>query len=241
MFHDVVWDQIKIRRFWDYQGSKPQESQLYFGAMFGDAVLNYAHGRVSLDGLVLDCGCGPGYFSEKLLARHATVLAIEGSEESINMAKKRLGGQRKLVDIRQGDVTQLPCEDQAVDTVFLLEVLEHLDSFTRAQAISELFRVLRPSGKVLVSVPYNEDLARQKVACPDCGCVFHVRQHQASFSEKSLEAYLRDSGFYVEEVCALNWSHLMGNGLTRSLRRALRLLRRDNRLPHLVALARRAE
>ncbi|MBP1152814.1 class I SAM-dependent methyltransferase [Methylocaldum sp. RMAD-M] len=239
MYYEIIWDETKIKKFWNYEGSKPEASQVYFGAMFGDAVLKYATGRVPLNGVVLDCGCGPGYFSEKLLARHATVVAVEGSEESVNMVKQRLGGQRNLVDVRQGDVTRLPCEDQFADAVFLLEVLEHLDNSARMQALSEIFRVLKPCGKLLVSVPYDEDLVRGKVACPACGCVFHRVQHQASFNKESLEAQLSDSGFCVEEIRALNWSDLLGNPLIRGLRKMRRLLRRENRFPHLVAVARR--
>jgi SAM-dependent methyltransferase len=239
MYHDVIWDETKIKRFWNYEGSKPESSQVYFGAMFGEAVLKYALGRVPLDGIVLDCGCGPGYFSEKLLARGTAVLAVEGSEESVNVAKKRLGRQRNLVDIRQGDVTCLPCEDQSVDAVFLLEVLEHLDNSARNRALSELFRVLKPSGKILVSVPNDEDLVRDKVACPDCGCIFHRIQHQASFNGETMNALLSSSGFCVEEIRVLNWSDLLGNRLIRGLRKIRRFLQGQNRFPHLVAVARR--
>jgi SAM-dependent methyltransferase len=239
MFAEVVWDQTKARRFWDYQGSKPEASQVYFGAMFGDAILKYAAGRIPLDGVVLDCGCGPGHFLERLLTKHVTAVAVDGSERSVNIVKERLGGRRNLIDVKQADVTRLPCEDQSIDAVFLLEVLEHLDDSSRVQALAEIFRVLKPCGKVLVSVPYDEDLVREKVACPECGCVFHRVQHQASFNENSLQAELVESGFCVEEIRALSWSDLKSNKLMCCLRRLWRLLRRHSRLPHLVGVARR--
>ncbi|MCK9488484.1 MAG: class I SAM-dependent methyltransferase [Xanthomonadales bacterium] len=50
------------------------------------------------------------------------------------------------------DASRLPLADASIDTVLLLEVLEHLRH--PAQALSEIARVLRPGGQLLLTMPF---------------------------------------------------------------------------------------
>lgn len=50
------------------------------------------------------------------------------------------------------DASRLPLHDSSIDTVILLEVLEHLRH--PAQALSEIARVLRPGGHLLLTMPF---------------------------------------------------------------------------------------
>lgn len=50
------------------------------------------------------------------------------------------------------DASRLPLADASIDTVLLLEVLEHLRY--PAQALAEITRVLRPGGRLLLTVPF---------------------------------------------------------------------------------------
>ncbi len=51
-----------------------------------------------------------------------------------------------------GDASHLPLGDATVDTVVMLEVLEHLRH--PQQALAEIARVLRPGGRLLMSMPF---------------------------------------------------------------------------------------
>ncbi len=51
-----------------------------------------------------------------------------------------------------GDAARLPFPDACFDTVIMLEVLEHLRE--PHQALSEIARVVRPKGQVLLSMPF---------------------------------------------------------------------------------------
>ncbi|MBM4201875.1 MAG: class I SAM-dependent methyltransferase [Gammaproteobacteria bacterium] len=51
-----------------------------------------------------------------------------------------------------GDAERLPLRDGSVDTVMLMEVLEHLPD--PAAALHDVRRVLRPGGRLVVSVPF---------------------------------------------------------------------------------------
>lgn len=50
------------------------------------------------------------------------------------------------------DASRLPLRDASIDTVLMLEVLEHLRH--PAQALSEITRVLRPGGQLLLTMPF---------------------------------------------------------------------------------------
>ena len=87
---------------------------------------------------VLDAGCGEGLLVEDYAAR----LSIAGIDPNYASAH-----------VQQASLTALPFPDGSFDRALCLDVLEHLTFGEQSQAASELFRVLRPGGEALVSVP----------------------------------------------------------------------------------------
>jgi SAM-dependent methyltransferase len=87
---------------------------------------------------VLDAGCGEGILVEEF----AHQLAIEGIDSSYSSPL-----------VRRGSLTALPYESSSFDRALCLDVLEHLSFEEQPAALAELFRVLRPGGELLVSVP----------------------------------------------------------------------------------------
>jgi ubiquinone/menaquinone biosynthesis C-methylase UbiE len=87
---------------------------------------------------VLDAGCGEGVLVEEFHGR----LAIEGIDP--NYASDH---------VTRGSLTALPYGNAAFDRATCLDVLEHLTFEEQPKAIAELFRVIRPGGELLVSVP----------------------------------------------------------------------------------------
>src|SRR5688500_7444392 len=87
---------------------------------------------------VLDAGCGEGVLVDEYAGR----LAIEGIDPNY-------GSER----VRTGSLTALPFEDAVFDRALCLDVLEHLTFEEQPRALAELFRVLKPGGDLLVSVP----------------------------------------------------------------------------------------
>ena len=55
---------------------------------------------------------------------------------------------------------ELPFEDADFDVVLSLEMLEHLPAAIRPAALSEMFRVLRPGGRMIVTFPADESAAK---------------------------------------------------------------------------------
>lgn len=102
------------------------------------------------------------------------------------------------------DIRAIPCEENTFDSILCNHVLEHIPD--DSQAMSELYRVLKPGGWAILQVPISfllektfEDASitteeeRQKVF----GQIDHVRIYGKDYPEK-----LRQAGFLVKEF---NW------------------------------------
>jgi SAM-dependent methyltransferase len=108
---------------------------------------------------VLDMGCGGGRHAFEAWRRGATVVAFDYSEAELKDVRGVLGAMLAADELPHGerggsvngDALQLPFPDATFDVVIASEVLEHL--WDDERAISELVRVLTPSGRMAVTVP----------------------------------------------------------------------------------------
>ncbi|MFF1819491.1 class I SAM-dependent methyltransferase [Kribbella sp. NPDC058245] len=97
---------------------------------------------------VLDAGCGSGALSAELQARGAVVTSFDGSPGMVELARERLGPDA-VVDV--ADLTKpLPYADAQFDDAIASLVLHYFEDWTTP--LAELRRVLKPGGRLLVSV-----------------------------------------------------------------------------------------
>ena len=100
---------------------------------------------------ILDCGCGLGFYLMALsLLVPCRLCGLDSSLKSLAFAQKQLSQAR--VGLCLGNIYHLPYDDERFDKVLLVEVLEHLDD--DLAALGEVWRVLRPGGVLVVTVPY---------------------------------------------------------------------------------------
>jgi SAM-dependent methyltransferase len=98
---------------------------------------------------VLDVGCGTGVFAREVARRTGS----SGSVTGIDLSESMLGVARDMcpsVDFRQGSATNLPFEDAGFDVVVSSFMLMFIPE--PGLAIREMHRVLRPGGRLVVSV-----------------------------------------------------------------------------------------
>ena len=93
---------------------------------------------------VMDIGCGYGLILSHLESKGASAYGLEICKDIV---KNR--GKMKII---QGDCRDIPFKDNSFDYVMSFGVIEHLKDWDKA--ISEHFRICKPGGKVLISVPY---------------------------------------------------------------------------------------
>jgi SAM-dependent methyltransferase len=98
----------------------------------------------------LEVGAGLGVLSQMLCAHGVRYAGIEINPEACQQAQRRV---RSRDLIKQADAHHLPYAAKSFDVVVCLEVLEHLHDYRRA--LREIHRVLKPSGKLIASIPHR--------------------------------------------------------------------------------------
>ena len=160
--------------------------------LFGDTFYLWAVlGLIDPTLTVGDLGCGTGQIAETVAPYVRRVVAVDGSTEMLDAARKRLGNV-KNVDIRRGELEALPVKDGELDVAMLSLVLHY--SPDPARTLEEVARVCRPGGRVLVvdMLPHHHEDYQQSMG--------HV---WLGFSEKQIVKLLTGAGFEHARVRAL--------------------------------------
>jgi ubiquinone/menaquinone biosynthesis C-methylase UbiE len=102
---------------------------------------------------VLDIGCGECLLGQLLLRKEevANIVGIDACKAMVDMARVRLG---KQVELHVCNAEKMPFLDGEFDTVVLGQVLEHV--LNVGEVAEESMRVLKQGGRLIVSVPCNE-------------------------------------------------------------------------------------
>jgi ArsR family transcriptional regulator len=110
------------------------------------------------------------------------VVAVDASAEMLAAARRRLAGV-ETVELRRGDLEQLPVDDDELDVAVLFLVLHYI--VEPARALAEAARALRPGGRLLVvdMMPHDREEYRQQMG--------HV---WLGFAEAQLADLLREAG-----------------------------------------------
>lgn len=98
---------------------------------------------------VLDAACGVGYGTAYLAKDARQVLGIDVDSETIDYARRRYALPIVRFDVM--DLHELDLPDETFDTVITFETIEHV--FEPERALSELARVVRSSGTLIISTP----------------------------------------------------------------------------------------
>ena len=122
------------RHFW-FRGFKR-----FVGPLLAQATRGVTHARL------LDAGCGTGA-NLTFLSEYGTPFGLE-----LFWTGLRFGHERGVRRLTQGSVMRLPFATASVDVVLSFDVLYCLHESDEAAAISEMHRVLKPGGAVIVNV-----------------------------------------------------------------------------------------
>lgn len=147
---------------------------------------------------VLDLGCGAGEFSAALTEAGARPIGVDVAAEPLRRAAARVPG----LDLRRWpDGEPLPLDDSSVDVVWAGEVIEHVADL--APWLSEVRRVLRPRGALLLTTPHHGPLTLLRLALSRRRFAVHFEprsDHLRFFSPRTLRALLDDLGFDVAQL-----------------------------------------
>jgi ubiquinone/menaquinone biosynthesis C-methylase UbiE len=148
-------------------------------------------GDLAPDAPIIEVGCGDATFTSDLARFSSSVTAIDISAGQIEQNSGKLPGIKFL----QHDVAErFPFHDASFEVAWCSEVLEHL--FDPAFAMREMHRVLRPGGRLLVTVPYHGPLKNVLIALFKWDEHFTPSNpHIRFFSMGTLEKLARSAGF----------------------------------------------
>lgn len=125
---------------------------------------------------LLDVGCGVGAFLSVAQQRGWISSGLELGSESAQYAKN----ERKL-DVVEGSLFNAEYAPNSLDTVSMLEVIEHLES--PKHAVDNIFRWLKPDGLLFITTPNFDSLYRRVhgsswwvINCEDEHIVFFTRE-----------------------------------------------------------------
>jgi arsenite methyltransferase len=120
------------------------------------------------DETVLDAGCGRGLLLVGAARRLSTGRAVgvdiwqrraqSGNSPEAALGNAKIEGVEERVEVRDGDLRDLPFEDETFDVVLSVLVLNNIhDREEREGAVRELARVLKPDGRLTIVDIWNTD------------------------------------------------------------------------------------
>jgi SAM-dependent methyltransferase len=199
------------RQYEDFWADAPQDPEPWAWERRRSLLL----GEVRAGERVLDLGCGAGRFVAALRDAGAEGVGVELAEAAVERARRNA----PAADVRLVEPDgSLPLDHASVDLVWCSEVLEHVAD--TAHLLLEVRRVLRPGGRLLVTVPYHGRAKAALIALTRFDTHFDpLGQHLRFYTRSSLTATLRGSGFEAVRVRPWDGPPLLRTGLTGWARR----------------------
>ena len=137
---------------------------------------------------VLDFGCGHGIFLDLLENVASNTYGVERDKE---LFTDFYGKKSHQVFESLGELS-----DNSIDIIVSFDVIEHIES--PKEIISELYRVLKPNGKVYIGVPNQTDFLKEleETYLP----FFYHEAHVLYFNEESLSTLIQQKPFNIQSI-----------------------------------------
>lgn len=144
--------------------------------------------------LAADIGAGSGFVTEGLVRLGVRVIAVDQSQAMLEEMRKKFAGLEEVY-IRSGSGDGIPILDSSVDYVFANMYLHHVEK--PSQAISEMVRILKPGGRLVVT-----DLDEHEVE------FLRAEHHDRwlGFRRSDVEAWLANAGLQQAAVVSTDES-----------------------------------
>jgi 2-polyprenyl-3-methyl-5-hydroxy-6-metoxy-1,4-benzoquinol methylase len=149
---------------------------------------------------VLDVGCGEGQLTAELASSGVAVVGIDVAAEPLRRARASHPGLDLRIVPTGG---RWPLQDASFDVVWAGDTIEHV--LDTAGWLSEVRRVLRSGGTLLLSTPNHGRLAMLRLALSRPAFDAHfdpLADHLRFYTSRTLARLLADFGFKDIEVRA---------------------------------------
>lgn len=153
---------------------------------------------------ILDIGCNDGSFISILGNQDNLFHGLEINDWCVTESRK------KGIDVKSyffDDKTPLPYGDGVFDLVIAGEIIEHI--FDTDYFLNEVYRVLRPEGRFLISTPNIASFGRRLMLLLGINPIIELSPNETEssghiryFTYRGLKTLLRKHGFEVVKYCA---------------------------------------
>ena len=146
----------------------------------------------------LDIGCSQGNLTQFFKKPGAEIYGVDINPLAVQESMSK-GIKAQRHDIRQS----LPFENSFFEVVWMGEILEHVEDTDRL--LAETLRVLKPGGKLILTVPNIlslENRLRMLVGRYPLFADYHCRgdNHMRFYTLRTIVSQLRERGFKIERV-----------------------------------------
>ena len=133
---------------WDnYWGDKKKNRifKIFRTHVFARAVRYYTDKYFSREGVFVEAGCGSGQTSIRIVKYNRKLIALDISKKALEEARKNT----KFDEFIEGDIANLPFEDNSIDGIWNLGVMEHFSHSDLIIILHEFRRVLKDNGTLV--------------------------------------------------------------------------------------------
>ena len=177
---------LKLLEYHQYKGVNSKDPiRFYYWPLIGtlyrkrvEICLNQCQGGDR----ILEVGFGTGLSFLNLRDLYKEIYGLD-LDASIDKIKTVFHDKDIVLNLRNGNVLQMPYGDEYFDTVLLVSILEHLKPDELEMAFMEIYRVLKPGGIVVFGVP----IERLFMVSVFCLMGVNIREHHFSTHEDVLK------------------------------------------------------
>ncbi|MBI2613660.1 MAG: class I SAM-dependent methyltransferase [Candidatus Levybacteria bacterium] len=139
---------------------------------------------------ILDIGAGNG-FVEELIGKNKGIKIYGNDISSIAVRKLK---ERFKGDFKKESLYSMKYPKKSFDSIFMLEVLEHIAPSKVFSVLKKVREILRKKGSLIVSIPTNEGLEKKRD---------NLSGHLRTYTENLIRAELKIAGFKVVKLKTL--------------------------------------
>lgn len=136
-------------------------------------------------GKVLDAGCGQGFILSGLDTKACEAYGFDMNADDLNIAKTSV----KNGEFCLASIDNVPFLDNTFDYIICTEVLEHITAELSNVALRELYRVLKPGGTAIFTVPNGKGPSGR-----------YSTQHIRFFTFSSISNTIETAGFEIKSA-----------------------------------------
>ncbi|MCX5708145.1 MAG: 6-phosphogluconolactonase, partial [Candidatus Omnitrophica bacterium] len=183
---------------WHERLSVLGQGQLCMASSYIDYLLRNLIDRDNLEGVIVDAGTGPGTVAIGLKKAGAkNVIGIDISSYVLSCAKISMLEEGVDLELVKGDALRLPLRDNSVNAFYFANVLKYLPSIIREEALAEVHRVLKASGRLYVYGSQEIMMENTHLGVKE--------EITTEWTRKEWEKYLVESGFASIDIYDCNW------------------------------------